>query len=263
MHGTEATRLGDMMSKETRDAHKAAERAAPVTRANVPSEITNLAPAVSTALAAHLSRNNVISLATPTPTLNIYRMLRTQVMNVMHDKGWKTLGVTSCRAGEGKTTAAVNLAAAIAMNPTASALLVDCNLNAAHLHRMLGVQAAPGLTDYLISDLHVDAMVARTPISRLSLVPASGPLLNSAEMLASDRMKQFIEWVKRQSGFSAAIFDLPSVLDSVDALSLTPMLDAVLLVAQERKTRKPDLAQTAQLLSTSNLIGTVLNRASS
>ena len=58
------------------------------------------------------------------------------------------------------------------------------------------------------------------------------------------------------------IVDLPPVLLSDDALMLAPLLDAVVLVVNERRTKREDVARVIDLLGSTRVIGTVLNRSS-
>ena len=57
------------------------------------------------------------------------------------------------------------------------------------------------------------------------------------------------------------IFDLPPVLSSADALAFSPYVDAALLVVEEGVTQKTELERAVELLSSTNIVGTVLNKA--
>jgi protein-tyrosine kinase len=57
------------------------------------------------------------------------------------------------------------------------------------------------------------------------------------------------------------VFDLPAALESDDALSFAPQVDAVLLVIAEGRTRIEDVERCFELLKNWPVIGTVLSRA--
>ena len=57
------------------------------------------------------------------------------------------------------------------------------------------------------------------------------------------------------------IFDLPPLLSSDDAITLLPKFDCVLLVVANGMNSKKDIEDSLYHLGTSNLIGTVLNKA--
>jgi len=51
------------------------------------------------------------------------------------------------------------------------------------------------------------------------------------------------------------------VLSTADALACAPWVDAVLLVVEERATQQEELRSTVQMLDSTNIIGTVLNKS--
>jgi Mrp family chromosome partitioning ATPase len=57
------------------------------------------------------------------------------------------------------------------------------------------------------------------------------------------------------------LVDLPPVLLSDDALTIAPLLDGVVLVVNERRTRRDDLVRVVELLGNTRIVGTVLNRS--
>jgi len=52
------------------------------------------------------------------------------------------------------------------------------------------------------------------------------------------------------------------VLLSDDALTVAPLLDAVVLVVNERRTRREDVARVLELFGNTRVVGTVLNQSS-
>jgi protein-tyrosine kinase len=52
------------------------------------------------------------------------------------------------------------------------------------------------------------------------------------------------------------------VLLSDDALTVAPLLDAVVLVVNERRTKREDITRVVELLGNTRIVGTVLNRSS-
>jgi Mrp family chromosome partitioning ATPase len=80
-------------------------------------------------------------------------------------------------------------------------------------------------------------------------------------MLASRKMASLVQELKTRYSTRYVIFDLPPLLNAADALAFSPMADAVLLVVEDSKTRREDVARAAQLLGRQNLLGLVLNKA--
>lgn len=84
----------------------------------------------------------------------------------------KTLYVTSCRPGEGKSMAAVLLAHTLA--GSGGTVLVDANLTHPTLHSAFVARHAPGLVDYVAGDVELEDVAQHTDIARLALLPCGG-----------------------------------------------------------------------------------------
>jgi capsular exopolysaccharide synthesis family protein len=192
-----------------------------------------------------------------------YKVLRTQVSQRMRQHGWRTLGVTSPGQGEGKTLTAINLSISLALERNQTVLLVDANLDQPSIHSYLGIDVEQGLREHLLDGTPVQKILVHPSIPGLVILPGSAPLNSSSETLSSRPMLQLVQELKRRYPMRWVIFDLPPVLVSDDVLAIAPYLDATLLVAEEGKTMRPELARAAELLQASNqnLIGTVLNNS--
>lgn len=190
-----------------------------------------------------------------------YKILRTQVLQRMQERGWNALAVTSPGYGEGKSLTAINLAISLAMEVDKTVLLVDADLREPRLHGFFGVDPEPGLSDYLTSDTPLESILVHPGIGRFVLLPGGGPLLNSSEMLASRKMADLVQELKTRYPSRYVIFDLPPLLSAADVLAFSPHVDAALLVIEDAATKKEEIARAAQLLGGTHLIGTVLNKS--
>ena len=85
--------------------------------------------------------------------------------------------------------------------------------------------------------------------------------MNSSEMLGSPKMCTLVEELKVRYPKRIIIFDLPPVLQTADTLSFVPCIDCALVVVEDDITKEDELKQTIELLSVTNIIGTVLNKA--
>lgn len=201
--------------------------------------------------------------------LESFRMLRTNLgMLAAQGNGLSTILVTSGLPEEGKSTVAVSLATAAAAAGQ-RVLLVDCDLRRPVLATRLGLEGAPGLTDFLAGDATPAEIVqirslggtpaapapgssngaspeARGPVApeepedaelstSFAVIPAGNLTPNPAELLASDRCRKFIDQVGRV--YDLVIIDSSPLLASVDPLELLPHVDAALLcVRADRST---------------------------
>ena len=211
---------------------------------------------------AVLRENRIVTGLEPGAFTDAYQMLRTQVLQRFKENNWNVLAITSPGASEGKTLTAINLAISIAREVDYTVLLVDANLRHPWMLEHLGLEQRKGLTDYLTDDAPISELLIRPGrIEHLVVLPGGQPVTDSAEMLNSPKMAKLVEDMKSRYHSRIIIFDLPPVLTSADALAFSPYVDAALLVVEEGTTRKQDVERAIDLLSSTNIVGTVLNKA--
>jgi Mrp family chromosome partitioning ATPase len=99
-------------------------------------------------------------------------------------------------------------------------------------------------------------------IDRLVILPAGKEMINSTEMLRSPKMIRLVTELKNRYPSRIVIFDLPPLLSQADTLGFSPYVDCVLLVVDEGHTKTDELKRAATLLKNTNVLGTVLNKAS-
>ncbi len=209
-----------------------------------------------------LQNNRIIAGLEPGAFSDAYNMLRTRVLQSFRENNWNTLAVTSPGEDAGTTLTAINLAISIAREIDHTVLLVDANLRRPRLLEQLGLAGRNGLSDYLTGDVSLGELLIRPDgIEHLVILPGGRPLTNSAEMLNSPKMEQLVAEMKARYPDRIIIFDLPPVLGSSDALAFAPHVDAALLVVSEGATRKQDVETAVDMLSVTNVLGTVLNKA--
>ena len=209
-----------------------------------------------------LRENRIVMGLEPCEFTDAYNLLRTQVLQRFKENNWNVLAVTSPGEGEGKTLTAINLAISIAREVDYTVLLVDANLRHPWMLEHFGLEHRRGLSDYLTDDIPIaELLVKPSRVEHLVLLPGGRPLTNSAEMLNSPKMAELVEDMKSRYHSRIIIFDLPPVLSSADALAFSPYVDAALLVIEEGSTNKQDVERAVELLDSTNIIGTVLNKA--
>jgi capsular exopolysaccharide synthesis family protein len=209
-----------------------------------------------------LRNNRVVTSFEPCAFTDAYKILRTQVLHRLNENGWNVLAITSPGQGEGKTLTALNLAASLAMEVDYTVLLVDANLRHPSLHTHLSIAGEPGLSDYLLDDTPLpELLVHPKGITHLTVLPGGRALhKNSAEMLNSPKMSRLVEEMKHRYPSRIVVFDLPPVLSAADAMAFAPYVDAALLVIEEGATKRKEVSRALDLLSNTNVLGTVLNK---
>jgi len=208
-----------------------------------------------------LERHRVLAHRARCVEADMFRLLRTQVLQMMLQSGYKTLAITSPNYGDGKTTIALNLAISIILDLKQTVLLVDLDLRKPNVHEFLGVQPSAGLSDYLTSNKPLSDCLLRFPFDRLSFLPAGTPLDHSSEVLGSPKMAALARELKTRYPDRLVIYDMPPVLVQDDPLAFLPHVDSALLVVRDGVTKTSEVTRCLEVLAGANLIGTVLNNA--
>jgi capsular exopolysaccharide synthesis family protein len=169
-----------------------------------------------------------------------FRTLRTNLRYFNVDRELHSILLASSEPGDGKSTVARGLAAAVA-EVGEEVLLIEADLRKESEFRTASGRAALGLSNVL-SGLPLDEALQQIPIDvpaapepRMLAVLPSGPVPpNPSELLESDRMQVLME--ELQTRFKVVIIDSPALGVVSDALALAPFVSEVLAVGGVRRT---------------------------
>ncbi|HWO71844.1 MAG TPA: polysaccharide biosynthesis tyrosine autokinase [Actinomycetota bacterium] len=189
-----------------------------------------------------------------------YRTLRTNLLAVSRHPEVRTVLVTGAEAGEGKSTVAANLAAALALAGR-SVALISGDLRYPRVHAFFGIGNEHGLAQVLAGALPLAEAIRDTSIPNLKVLP-SGPVVGldePVELLHSERMRQVIEGC-RDADF--VIVDGPPILAVADSLVLAELVDGIVFVTDARVGTRAAVAQARHQLRQvgARVLGGVLNR---
>jgi protein-tyrosine kinase len=230
--------------------------------AHLPGLIKYTKTQVYTPEAELLEANRIVNPARSDPAAAAFRMLRTQVLQRMDEKGWRSIAVLSPNADDGKTTTAINLAISLAHDQHHTVLLVDCDLIHPSIARTLGIATNFGLNDVLTGQARVEQCLHHPDgFDRLVILPATGELANSSEALSGPRGRELVSELRERYPERIILFDLPPIMGADDALAFLPLVDCGLMVVAEGVTRREDLLRCMELVSKTPIVGTVLNRS--
>lgn len=181
----------------------------------------------SLAMAGHQDPSSAFSEA--------YRSVRTALQFSTPTGAPRRLVVTSSSKSEGKSTTALALAINFAQMGK-PVLIIDADLRNPVLHKMLGIENARGLSNYLSSNMGPLEAVHRTQIPNL-FVMTTGPLPpNPVELLSSMKLLSLLSQFEEH--FAHVIVDGPPVLGLADAIVLCNQVDNSVFVVESGKTRK-------------------------
>ncbi len=204
-----------------------------------------------------------------------FRTMRSNLEFMRVDKQSKSFLVTSSFVQEGKTFNVVNLALSMAQAGK-KVLLVEADLRKPVIHKMFGLNRIPGLTDHILGNYAweeirhtiTDVMlgdfeleeILRTPgLDNLNIIPAGTNPPNPAEILRSERFKEFLKEAYAQ--YDMIFIDAPPVLPVADASEIATLVDGILLVYTVGKIGRGVLKRAKTTLDNvgGNVVGVVLN----
>jgi len=189
--------------------------------------------------------------------VEVIKSIRTTLM-LSGSKQPKAVMVTSAIAGEGKSTCALNLAAVSAMSGKKT-LLVDADLHCGSVSERLWIPSTPGLSELLAGTTSTAPIVSVPGIENLDALVAGEAPINSADMLGSDRMRDWME--KWRSEYDFIVLDSVPVLPVMDAVVLNTMCDATILLARTYMTERSQIERSYNILKQAgnHYVGIVMN----
>ena len=185
------------------------------------------------------------------------RTLRSGIKMTDVDSPPKVILVTSTVPNEGKTTVALSLAVS-ASTAGLRVLVIDGDLRQIATSRFFGLVKHSGLVDHLLGNATVKEAIIFREEEKLWVLPAGSKTRNPADLIASDRMKSFMEICKQS--FDLVIIDAPPIGPVIDALMLAQLVDKVVYVVRWASTARELVQQSLQRLPREKLAGTVFNR---
>jgi polysaccharide biosynthesis transport protein len=189
-----------------------------------------------------------------------YRALRTSILLSSPEKPPQVLMISSALPQEGKTTTSINVATVLAQRG-ARVLLIDADLRRPSVHSLLRLPNRTGLSTALtdLTEGSETAHILDSKIPNLWVLPSGSKHTQPAELLGSTRMGDLVAHYRQQ--YDHVVIDTPPVLTVTDAVLLSVLSDAVLLVVRAGQTTKLALRRTREVLSraNANIIGMVLN----
>ncbi len=186
------------------------------------------------------------------------RTIRTGVVLSGLDNPAKVIVVTSTVPGEGKSTVALNLGAALAQME--NTLVIGADLRRPSLARLCGL--APnhaGLTHFVSGSAKLDDCIAHMPEPNLYVMPAGIIPPNPLETISSKKFVQALKYLRDR--FDRIVIDSAPVQAVSDALILASNADSVIYVVKADATSATQAHKGIASIVASNepFTGVVLN----
>lgn len=188
-----------------------------------------------------------------------YRTLRTAILFAATQRDIKTLMVTSADEEEGKTATSANLGVVLSQAGK-RVVMVSADLRKPRLQTFIGGAQNTGVTNVLAGEASIATALRSVAGLENMRMLASGPVPgNPAELLGSEEMSRLMAELRDIADF--VLVDVAPVLPVTDAMTLVPLCDAVLFVADASKTTGDAVERARRQLDQVNarLVGAVLN----
>lgn len=195
-----------------------------------------------------------------------FKRLRNNIESAFAADGKKcpVIGITSAQPSEGKSTVAINLAYTLSEHGH-RVILIDADLRRSSVHTKLGMRKAPGLSNLLIELGEISTCIQTYKSSKGStsfavLTSGEAPE-NPSELLDSLTMDKVLGILSEH--YDYIILDLPPVGAVVDAVSIAPSIDGMLVVIRENNCSRSVLSDCVDQLeyAKANILGFVMNGA--
>jgi capsular exopolysaccharide synthesis family protein len=171
-----------------------------------------------------------------------------------------TLGITSCRKGEGVSTISAQLAAAAASWGDCRILLVDANVAEPAAHEYFGISLCPGWANVVQEMDALDKHIQSTSIPNLSVLAAG--TWDDHTLPAGIALGLPGPLKELTADYDLAVFDLPPLGQTNDPARLAALLDGVVLVVEAELIHRDEVCRANELLARfgARPLGVVLNK---
>jgi succinoglycan biosynthesis transport protein ExoP len=188
-----------------------------------------------------------------------YRVLHTNLNLALKAGQPANLVVFSAGPGEGKSTTLHRLA-----RLTAAAgervMLIDSDLRRPSQHRLAERPRSPGLSELLLDQQPLDAVIQKAIAPNLDFIPSGGVPGFTLGLLHRTRLRELVATLHGR--YDKIFFDSPPIIGVSDAGVLASVVDGAVLLIQHRRNPQSMVVRAQQIIASLNtpLIGVVLTQ---
>jgi capsular exopolysaccharide synthesis family protein len=173
-------------------------------------------------------------------------------------KPLRSILISSMQVNDDTSEVAANLAVVLAQTGQ-RVILVDAYLQRPTVGQIFGIVERGGLTTALTTESVFTQLAPIEWMPGLSILPAGPVPSNPFELLASSRMSKLIEQLQNQADI--VIITASSLSSSANSLTLTSIVDGVMIVARQGRTDEATVkrAMTSLEMLKANTVGIILD----
>ncbi|HET6494849.1 MAG TPA: Wzz/FepE/Etk N-terminal domain-containing protein [Thermoleophilia bacterium] len=228
-----------------------------------------------------LDQSALVTITEPDGTsAEAFRMLRTNLSFMNVDGEVRSVVLTSCLQGEGKSVTVANLAVTLALGGK-KVVVVDADLRRPRMHKYFGLKNEIGVSTVVTGQTHLSESLQAVPVmpqpggngvafadwaagsdarSRLYVLPSGPQTPNPGEIVSSKRLAGVIEALAQQADI--VLVDSPAMLAVGDTPALADKVDGLLFLVEPDVVRKQTLARAREQLDKlpCRLLGVIVAR---
>ena len=172
----------------------------------------------------------------------------------------KTVAITSSGAGDGRSTLAACLGAALSSH-WREVILVDSDFRHPSLHQHFHLDNSLGLSNLLSNpDLELADVIQSTTYPRLRVITCGEIPTDPTTLIRCPGMSWVLERLRESA--EMVLIDTPPSLNSADGMLLASQVDAVVLAVNANQTRQDSTEATLENLrrANRNILGFIWNQ---
>ncbi|NOS99606.1 MAG: CpsD/CapB family tyrosine-protein kinase [Phycisphaerales bacterium] len=190
-----------------------------------------------------------------------YRSVFHELCRAMDEPGKRVCAISSAGPGEGRSAAAINLAALAARETGESVLLVDADSDGPSLHTAFDLPAGPGLAEVVREEAALDQ--AARPVKShagLSILTCGDRPLSAVTLAESTRVGDVLQELRGRFGW--VFVDTAALLASPGTARLDARADGVVIAVRWSSTRAQLVQQASEKLEAAGarILGVVLTQ---
>jgi succinoglycan biosynthesis transport protein ExoP len=188
-----------------------------------------------------------------------YRVLHTNLNLALKAGQPACFVIFSAGPGEGKSTTLNRLARLTAIAGE-RVILIDSDLRRPSQHRLANRPRTPGLSELLLNQQSLDAVVQKAISPNLDFIPSGGVTGFTLGLLHLARLKELVATLRGR--YDKIIFDSPPIIGVSDASVLASVVDGAVLLIQHRRNPQSMVMRAQQILESlkTPLFGVVLTQ---
>ena len=188
-----------------------------------------------------------------------YKTLRTNLMFSLPGKGSKCIGIVSPERGDGKSSVAINLAISLSQI-NKKVIIVDCDLRLPTIASKLGIEAKPGLSNFLSGNQESDQpLIRRSNEYGIDIMTSGDIPPDPTVLITSAQMVSFVKLLKKY--YDYIILDFPPATIVSDAASMSRIVDGYLIVIRHKISEFSKINETLRQMdfAEAKILGFVYN----